>query len=55
MQQPPSPVLRAADEADRIAAHLAERLRSMRFGDIRLAVHDGRVVQMEVTEKTRFA
>jgi hypothetical protein len=35
---------------DAVAAAVA----TLRYGDIRLTVHDGRVVQMETTEKTRF-
>lgn len=29
-------------------------LTDMRFGAITLSVHDGRVVQLDVTERTRF-
>lgn len=31
-----------------------EALASLRFGAIQLTVHEGRLVQMEVTEKRRF-
>jgi len=30
-------------------------LEDMRFGAITLSVHDGRVVQLDVTERTRFS
>lgn len=30
-------------------------LEGLRFGSITLTVHDARVVQLDVTEKTRFA
>jgi hypothetical protein len=35
-------------------AALREALERMRFGTIALTVHDGRVVQLEITEKRRF-
>ena len=35
-------------------AALAEALDRLRFGAIALTVHDGRIVQMEITEKRRF-
>lgn len=33
---------------------IAEALTKLRYGQIQLTVHDGRVVQLEVTEKQRF-
>jgi hypothetical protein len=39
---------------DRVAAALREALEQLRYGAIALTVHDGRVVQMEITEKRRF-
>ena len=36
-------------------ASVAEALGRMRYGAIQLIVHDGRLVQMEVTERQRFA
>jgi hypothetical protein len=35
-------------------ASVAEALGRMRYGAIQLIVHDGRLVQMEVTERQRF-
>jgi hypothetical protein len=35
-------------------ALVAEALARLRFGDIRLTVHEGRLVQIDVTEKTRL-
>ncbi|WP_199555028.1 YezD family protein [Sandaracinobacteroides hominis] len=35
-------------------AIVAEALGRVRFGDIRLTVHEGRLVQIDVTEKTRL-
>lgn len=33
---------------------VAEAIARLRFGSIELTVHDGRVVQLEVTERQRF-
>jgi hypothetical protein len=43
-------------EADLSLAELAvlEAIRSLDFGSVEVTVHDGRVVQMECTRKTRF-
>lgn len=43
-------------EADRDAVFVAVRdaLARLRYGAITLTVHDGRVVQLEVTDKRRF-
>lgn len=38
-----------------VASILAETLARLRFGEIRLTIHNGRVLQVEVTEKTRLA
>jgi len=42
------------EEHESVLAALAEALDRLRFGAIALTVHDGRVVQMEITEKRRF-
>jgi hypothetical protein len=39
---------------DRAVEAVREALSRLRFGAIALTVHDGRVVQMEITEKRRF-
>jgi hypothetical protein len=36
-------------------AAVAEALARLRFGAIELTVHDGKVVQIDVTERRRFA
>jgi hypothetical protein len=36
-------------------ALVVEALGRLRFGDIRLTVHEGRLVQVDVTERTRFS
>jgi hypothetical protein len=43
------------DPAAPALASVAEALGRMRYGAIQLIVHDGRLVQMEVTERQRFA
>ena len=45
---------RAPDHEPVIVA-LREALAGLRFGGIVLTAHDGRVVQIEITEKRRFA
>ncbi len=35
-------------------AKVREALQELRYGQILLTVHDGRVVQIDVTEKKRF-
>jgi hypothetical protein len=32
-----------------------QKVAAMRFGSVQIVVHDGRVTQVESTEKTRFA
>ncbi|MEP6868091.1 MAG: YezD family protein [Novosphingobium sp.] len=34
---------------------VAEALATMRYGAIELTIHDGKVVQLDVTERSRFA
>lgn len=47
---------RAPGEPDHehVVDALREALSRLRFGAIALTVHDGRVVQLEITEKRRF-
>lgn len=56
---PPSPDPFALPaERDAIEAGLAsvrESLSGLRFGTVLLTVHDGRIVQIDVTEKRRLA
>lgn len=58
------PILRNASQdhrSDREAAtnaalaSVVEALGRLRYGAIQLVVHDGRLVQIEVTERQRFA
>lgn len=41
------------DTADALA-RVSQALRGLRFGEVRLVVHDGAVVQVERTEKLRL-
>jgi hypothetical protein len=36
-------------------AAVAEALATMRYGTVHLTVHDGKVVQLDVTERQRFS
>ncbi len=51
VRQPQTPVSDATEAALRAAAEAIERVK---FGVVQLVVHDGRVVQLEVTERQRF-
>jgi hypothetical protein len=50
----PVPQPRADQLPDPAIALVVEALGRLRFGDIRLTVHEGRLVQVDVTERTRF-
>lgn len=41
-------------EIDRLLASIRDALSAIKFGTINLTVHDGRLVQMDVTERQRF-
>ena len=45
---------RAVDHALEPLEYIAEALRTMRFGTIQLTVHDGKLLQVDVTERRRF-
>ena len=54
------PILRSASDDRETAtsaalASVSEALGRLRYGAIQLVVHDGRLVQIEVTERQRFA
>lgn len=46
---------RHAQSVTEALATVREALSKIRFGAIQLTVHDGRLVQLEVTEKLRFS
>jgi len=52
----PKRIDRAPAEPDHepAIAALREALERLHFGTIALTVHDGRIVQLEITEKRRF-
>jgi hypothetical protein len=45
---------RRQDETDRLLAAVREAAEGMRFGHILIKVQDGKVVQVEKTEKVRY-
>jgi hypothetical protein len=51
MPATPDPIVKSDPEHLRIVAEALERLR---FGVIQLTVHDGRLMQVDVTERRRF-
>ena len=53
MDMLPSPA--AEPPAERVLALIREQLDRIRFGSIALSIHDGRVVQLEISEKKRLA
>lgn len=54
--QPPQREVLPPDKAAAIALDaVAEAIARLRYGAIELTVHDGRVVQLEVTERQRFS
>ncbi|WOK35117.1 YezD family protein [Sphingomonas sp. C3-2] len=50
-----TPVSERDMRIDAVLEKLMEALDSVRFGNVVLTVHDGRVVQLDITEKHRFA
>jgi len=45
----------AAASVEAALATIRDHLETIRFGSIALTIHEGRIVQLEVTEKRRFA
>jgi len=43
-----------AEEAESALAHIEKALRGLRFGEVRVIVQDGVVVQIERTERKRL-
>lgn len=46
---------RETQGSDQVIAAVRDALGRLRFGTVQLTIHDGRVVQMDVTEKMRFS
>lgn len=44
-----------AGTAEEALAAIREHLERLRFGSIAITVHDGRIVQLDVTERRRLA
>jgi len=51
----PKPKTCNASPVEAALATIREHLENIRFGSIALTIHDGRIVQLEVTEKRRLA
>ena len=51
-QLPPNP--EADRQLEESLANVREALSSLKYGNISLTIHDGRVVQIDVTEKKRL-
>lgn len=41
-------------DTNSIEQHVLEAIRSLKYGEVAVQVHDSRVVQVEKTEKVRF-
>lgn len=52
---PRSPNCPGSARVEAALATIREYLENVRFGSIALTIHDGRIVQLEVTEKRRLA
>jgi hypothetical protein len=42
------------DQASRAIQTVLDALQKLRFGSIQLTIHEGRLVQVDVTERSRF-
>ena len=51
---PPTPGSEAASQIEASITSVREALWGLRYGQISLTVHEGRVVQIDVTEKRRL-
>ena len=58
MNQPPAPNAAPTPEAVRLLeeslSSVREALLGLKFGNVSLTIHEGRVVQIDVTEKKRL-
>lgn len=50
-----APAAGPAPHSDDALSAIREYLARLRFGSIEITVHDGRIVQLDVTEKRRLA
>ena len=51
---PPPPGSEAANQIEESLASVREALFGLRYGTVSVTVHEGRVVQIDVTEKKRL-
>lgn len=54
MNQPKEPVKGEPETASRAVQTVLDALAKLRFGAIQLTVHEGRLVQVDVTERHRY-
>ena len=55
MPDPLRPRPKSSTTVEAALATIRETLENVRFGSIALTIHDGRIVQLDVTEKKRLA
>ena len=51
---PQTPGVGVAAAAEDALAEIRDHLQRLRFGSLAITVHDGRIVQLDVTEKRRL-
>ena len=54
MNQPKEPAKSEPEAASRAVQTVLDALTKLRFGAIQLTVHEGRLVQVDVTERHRY-
>lgn len=54
MNQPKEPAKGGPETASRAVQTVLDALAKLRFGAIQLTVHEGRLVQVDVTERHRY-
>ena len=54
--QPATPASQPASSAsdEEWAAYVLQKIGSLKYGSLQIVVHDGRIMQVEATEKIRF-
>ncbi|MPS68915.1 YezD family protein [Novosphingobium aerophilum] len=50
----PAPGSPSDKQLEESIASVRDALKNLRYGNVSLTIHDGRVVQIDVTEKKRF-
>ena len=55
MRDNSGPVGSESDRVGEVIAIIRQGLANVRFGSLALTIHEGKVTQLEITEKKRFA